>query len=239
MMLDFIEQSNKIPDATELTELFCRSLEPYGYRRFLCLSVDEHLPDFAQRGAGAATHRTGDFIEEYERRGYHVVDPLLKILGCVQRPFMRKELWKLKLNKKQEELMHFREERTGPKVVMVPLRSRDGKPLGMGIGAASPDALDDRNSLAELYAMANQFHLCRDNLLNPEPLMLPDIHLSPREKEMLCWCSQGKSNSVIATILGISEKTVEFHLRSAFRKLDVTSRTTAVLKAVNLCLIAV
>jgi len=63
--------------------------------------------------------------------------------------------------------------------------------------------------------------------------------LSPREVEVLQWCSLGKSNGVIASILGISEKTVEFHLTSIFRKLEVNGRMLAVLKAIDMKLITV
>lgn len=63
--------------------------------------------------------------------------------------------------------------------------------------------------------------------------------LSPRQAEVLQWCSLGKSNSVIASILGISEKTIEFHLSSIFRKLEVNGRMLAVLKAIELKLITV
>ena len=63
--------------------------------------------------------------------------------------------------------------------------------------------------------------------------------LSPREVEVLQWCSLGKSNGVIATILDISEKTIEFHLASVFRKLEVNGRMLAVLKAIDLKIITV
>ncbi len=65
------------------------------------------------------------------------------------------------------------------------------------------------------------------------------VPLSPREVEVLQWCSLGKSNGVIASILGISEKTIEFHLASIFRKLEVNGRMLAVLKAIDLKLITV
>jgi len=61
--------------------------------------------------------------------------------------------------------------------------------------------------------------------------------LSLREIEVLKWCSMGKSNSVIAEILSISEKTVEFHFTTIFRKLEVSGRMLAVLKAIELRLI--
>ncbi|WP_068318462.1 helix-turn-helix transcriptional regulator [Aliiruegeria sabulilitoris] len=57
--------------------------------------------------------------------------------------------------------------------------------------------------------------------------------LSERETEVMTWVAEGKSNSVIATILGISPHTVDTHLRRAFQKLDTTSRTVAAVRAVQ------
>lgn len=61
--------------------------------------------------------------------------------------------------------------------------------------------------------------------------------LSAREVDCLHWASAGKSNPEIGIILEVSPNTVHFHLKNAFRKLDVTSRVTAVGKAQTLGLI--
>jgi DNA-binding CsgD family transcriptional regulator len=71
---------------------------------------------------------------------------------------------------------------------------------------------------------------------NPPPES-PPPQLSRRERDVLQWASSGKSNSSIAAILGISEKTVEFHFSSVFKKLQVNNRILAVLKAINVRLI--
>lgn len=54
--------------------------------------------------------------------------------------------------------------------------------------------------------------------------------LSKREKEVLGLLLQGKSNKDIALSLGISDRTVEFHLSNIYTKLHVSSRIEAVLK---------
>lgn len=64
-----------------------------------------------------------------------------------------------------------------------------------------------------------------------------DPSLSGREVDCLHWASAGKSNPEIGVILDVSPDTVHFHLKNAFRKLDVTSRVTAVGKARTLGLI--
>lgn len=62
--------------------------------------------------------------------------------------------------------------------------------------------------------------------------------LSPRETECLLWVKDGKSNWEIGQILTISERTVEFHINNAMRKLGVNNRILAFVVALQNGLIA-
>lgn len=64
-----------------------------------------------------------------------------------------------------------------------------------------------------------------------------DVALSPRETEILRWVALGKSNSVIAQIVGCSSNTVDTHLRRIYGKMSVTDRTVAAIKGIGLGLI--
>jgi two-component system, NarL family, response regulator LiaR len=57
--------------------------------------------------------------------------------------------------------------------------------------------------------------------------------LSSREAEVLALISQGLSNEQIAARAYVSMNTLKTYIRSAYRKIDVTSRTQAVLWAVD------
>jgi DNA-binding response OmpR family regulator len=57
------------------------------------------------------------------------------------------------------------------------------------------------------------------------------IDLCGRELEALTWAARGKTFAEIAEILGLSRRTVEFHLDNARRKLGVPTRTQALIKA--------
>jgi LuxR family transcriptional activator of conjugal transfer of Ti plasmids len=61
--------------------------------------------------------------------------------------------------------------------------------------------------------------------------------LSNREKSCLSWTALGKSSWEIGQILSISENTVIFHVKNAMKKLGVSNRTVAAVKALQLGLI--
>jgi DNA-binding response OmpR family regulator len=57
------------------------------------------------------------------------------------------------------------------------------------------------------------------------------VGLREREVETLTWAARGKTFWEIGEILGLSKRTVEFHLENARRKLGVATRTQALIKA--------
>jgi DNA-binding NarL/FixJ family response regulator len=57
------------------------------------------------------------------------------------------------------------------------------------------------------------------------------VDLREREVEALTWAARGKTFWEIGEILGLSKRTVEFHLENARRKLGVATRTQALIKA--------
>lgn len=52
--------------------------------------------------------------------------------------------------------------------------------------------------------------------------------LTAREREVIRWVAQGKTDREIASIIGCAPKTVEKHLEHVFDKLGVPNRAAAV-----------
>ena len=52
--------------------------------------------------------------------------------------------------------------------------------------------------------------------------------LTPREREVLDWLSEGLTNRAIAARLGLSDHTVKFHVASIYGKLGVSTRAEAI-----------
>jgi DNA-binding NarL/FixJ family response regulator len=57
--------------------------------------------------------------------------------------------------------------------------------------------------------------------------------LNERETETLTWAARGKTSLEIAQILGLSKRTVDFHIDNARSKLGATTRVEAVTKAAS------
>ena len=57
------------------------------------------------------------------------------------------------------------------------------------------------------------------------------IELNDREVEALTWVARGKTSSEIAQIVGLTKRTIDFHIDNARAKLGAATRTEAVIKA--------
>ncbi|MFT7773302.1 helix-turn-helix transcriptional regulator [Roseateles sp.] len=105
------------------------------------------------------------------------------------------------------------------------------------LGVDREEALPDPG--AQLMQMVGGLQLlaahaltAADRLLSPK-LNKDDLpKLTKRELDVLSWTAQGKTAWEVSVILSMSEKTVNFHLGNAMRKLEVTSKHQAVLKCV-------
>jgi DNA-binding NarL/FixJ family response regulator len=60
-----------------------------------------------------------------------------------------------------------------------------------------------------------------------------DGFLTPRQRDILGYIAQGRSNKQIAFALGIRERTVKFHVAALFERLGTQSRTEALVVALR------
>ena len=79
---------------------------------------------------------------------------------------------------------------------------------------------------------AREAGVFKPDFSSADPLQ-QELGLTRREAEVLLWVAQGKSNGEVATILGMSEKTVKQHMGSIFQKLGLESRNAATVRALE------
>lgn len=129
---------------------------------------------------------------------------------------------------------------TNPRQLVFPLRPRGSEIAFLGI--SSPMQEEDwertkKSGMQDIKALGHYFHshVLRINGHDTENDML----VSARELDCLKWTAAGKTAWEASVILGISERTVRFHLNAAREKLKCATTTQAVAKAISRQLIDV
>lgn len=118
--------------------------------------------------------------------------------------------------------------------VVLPVHSPEGERAAITFEGTR--GVVTRSELGELLleAMLSYDLFCR---MKSEPRS-EGARLSEREVQVLNWAANGKTSIEIATILSLSDHTVNSYLNSAMRKLDCVNRTQLVAKALRLRIIS-
>jgi DNA-binding CsgD family transcriptional regulator len=191
---------------------------------YLCLNlpVGARSPQFGACAYSDASvrHCVGEHTIDVSQIEDHGLKPLRT----------QSNIWMLRTGGSRDEVL-------GLAISLLP---RAGEIAFFGIGASGrPDELKSkaRLLLREVRILADYFHshLLRISGHNSEERIL----ISARELDCLKWTAAGKTAWEASVILGISERTVRFHLNAAREKLRCATTTQAVAKAVGSGLIAV
>lgn len=112
--------------------------------------------------------------------------------------------------------------------------------LLLGVDREAPlpkDPIKLNRMIADLQLLAVHAQDAAGRLLVSRRASQPEIRLPPRQLEILKLTMEGKSAWVVGSLLGISENTVNYHMKQLFKLLDVSTKHQAVLKAMELGLL--
>jgi DNA-binding NarL/FixJ family response regulator len=112
-----------------------------------------------------------------------------------------------------------------PFVFLTALTDRDNELKGRQLGADDYVSKPIDFDMLETIINARLAGVARSSLW-PKTVALND-----REVEVLTWAARGKTSTEIARILGLTKRTIDFHIDNAREKLGAATRTEAVLKA--------
>ncbi len=127
--------------------------------------------------------------------------------------------------------------RTG---IALALHLPEGKHFQFGVDREDPLPSEPgmlQRLVADLQLFAVHAQDTAMRLLVPPARQPERPSLTPRELEALRWTMEGKTAWEVGTLLGISERTVVFHVSNAMHKLGSVNKQQAVLKALRLGLI--
>lgn len=106
------------------------------------------------------------------------------------------------------------------------MSARDGLARGLTFDARRRDFTDRERDILEVLAHHLARVLGRLDAHLPHPAA--ELHLTPRQAEILTLVAQGCTNASIAAILSVSPHTVRTHLENAYASLGVHNRAASI-----------
>ncbi len=193
--------------------------------KILCIEDDGQVAaligeDLAERGYQLTLARDG-------QEGLAAIfrDPPDLVLADISMPVMSGfELLEC-LNRSEPRFGHL------PFIFLTALADRDNELRGRRLGA------DDYVTKPVDFEILDAIIKARLSRPGRDPGWPPPVPLKDRERAILTWAARGKTSKEIAQILGLSKRTVDFHVDNARDKLGVTTRVQAAIKATTLGLI--
>lgn len=225
---EFIDAANQATNSDALLELFRSAVGDVGYENIVMAEVAGgdilELPVILCPDG---------YPEYYFESGFQNIDPVLPLAMTTRAPYRWAEIGNsVPLNKQQRDFFEECNRIGVADGVTFPLHGPRGSTTVVSLSRRQPNA-DGHARTQELTVMAMVFSMSLRRLTRPEETLEPPIRLSPREHECLNWCKAGKSAWEISQILGISERTAQFHISNAMAKLGASSRIAAVVMAIQ------
>jgi len=235
----FIEETNNCKTIDEAFSLWEQELSVLGFDRVVYSLMTDHMQLDKKAGHAIIGNYPEDWMKYYVEKGYEDVDPVRKRIMVGGGAFTWDSLSDnyRKLSKEESTLMNEASDAKLLDGVGLSLSNPLGEIVGMGFASSSGKIGITPYHLSAINLLATQFHTVFSKIECKKDISVYDISLTPREKEVLQWCKEGKSNTDIATIMGISRNTVSYYFKNIFKKLGVNSRLLAVTKSTNLQII--
>ncbi len=217
---------NELPEGKARLPAAFGVLRAWGFARAV-------FAEFAADGTGtlrgASEDYPNDWLELYVAQGYALTDP---VLGACRRSVVPVG-WETVAGRSEHAAVFFDRARAhgvGRRGLTFPVHGPGGRLALLSVSGEDTDAqwgelVRERISDVSLLAC---------HLFEAEKERRGDRNLlSAREAECLRWSAEGKTLKDIAAILGLSERTVRFHLENARRKLDALNTRHAAAIAVR------
>ena len=235
----FITLSNSATSQEEVFRHFCESLASLGYDSVVYSLLTDHPSLKRKAGHGVICNYPSDWMGYYTSKGYQPHDPVIHHAFTTAAPYTWQDLLDSPhLPTVGRQILNESQDAKLLDGAAVAIYGPNFEIAGVGLASTAGGVSPDKNLLSIVQALANQFHIAYSNL-DPNQQTEPPryIQLTKREREILLWSAEGKSVSVIATILSTSDDNVKYHLKRIYRKLGVRDRLQAVVKAIMLGLI--
>ncbi|CAB3803146.1 HTH-type quorum sensing-dependent transcriptional regulator RpaR [Pararobbsia alpina] len=179
-------------------------------------------------------HYPDQWVRHYQKNSYALVDPVHRTAFTRTAPYRWCDI--TDLNRLEQRVLDEALDAGLANGISVPIHEPMGRILLVNLsGPAS--VLNGEHSQRLAYLIGTQFHFELERLAKQHSTPT-SRRLTLRQCECLTWVARGKSSWAIGKLLGISHHTVDYHVDTAMKILNVNSRTSAAVQATALGLIS-
>jgi LuxR family quorum sensing-dependent transcriptional regulator len=231
MAFDLIDDFEHLQTTGEVMSRMEGTLSGFGYNAFLVTGMPEPPqrvePHFLLNGW------PDGFTERYVRANYYLDDPVAARCRRSIDPFEWSEACSdLDAWPRAAEVMNVAADFGMRKGFCVPIVRGNGSQACVTVAGESPDF--DPHAKRAIHLISLYAHAKAITLVGIDDDKRPrERILTGREREVLTWTAAGKSSWEISVILGVTERTVNWTVQNAMRKLDASTRTQAVVNAIR------
>jgi LuxR family quorum sensing-dependent transcriptional regulator len=228
---DLIDELDRLRTPEQVLDRLGTTLSSFGYPSFLITGVPE--PPAQVEAHFLLNGWPRDFAQHYARENYYADDPVAAWCRRSLDPFEWSEArYDPRAWPRAAEVMSHAADFGMRAGICVPIMRGNGVQDCMTMAGECPDR-EPRTKraihLISLYAHAKAISLLRVG----DPVRVEQRILTEREREVLSWTAAGKSSWEISMILGVTERTVNWFIANATRKLNAVNRTQAVVNAIR------
>ncbi len=230
--LDFIERIEPLTTADDILNALLAIITEFGLTSFCISGLPE--PGESLREYVLLSGWPTAWLERYIAEDYVHVDPVIRQLKRTVTPFQWDEaLYDVGNEPQAHRVMTEATEFRMHSGLTVPIYSVSGFQACVTYGSSERKLDLSSRSVAALHLISIYAHnKMRDVMADSgNRAAKRATALSAREIEVLKWMAAGKTNWEIARIIGVTERTVEFHVSQALRRLNAVTRTQAVAEA--------
>lgn len=231
MAFDLVDEFDRLTSVNEVMGRLSGVLNGFGYTSFLITGVPE--PPLRLEPYILLNGWPVEWANHYMASEYYRDDPVAAHCRRSINPFEWSEApFDADFNPRAAEVMNTAEDFGMKKGFLVPILRSSGFHACVTMAGERPD--HEPRARKAIHLLSLFAHARATLLLNnvAEPVQVY-ASLTDREKEVLTWIAAGKSSWDIARILNITERTVNWTIGRAMRKLDAVNRTQAVVNAIR------
>ncbi len=235
-MFDFITESSRAQDRDEVLTCLEKASAAFGMECFAISGIplpNERIDPYFMLNAWP-----DGWFERYVQENYVHVDPVIYRTKMSNEAFVWSEALAGKpVSRAAKRVMNEATEFGMMDGYSVPLHSVGGFQAIVTYGARKVDLSHEQRGALHIISIYAHNRLRAFMTENGDRSAEAAAKVSPREREVILWCSAGKTNWEIGQILGISEKTVQHEIASASRKLNCVNRAQLIAESIRLGLI--